>query len=46
MGFTQYFNIGRRLVVSYTHIAALCLVGASKFRQIVYMCYQTQVKYL
>ena len=32
MDFIQYFYIGQRLVVSFTHIGALFLVEASKFR--------------
>ena len=31
-------DIGQGLVVNFTHIAALRLVEASKFRQIVHMC--------
>ena len=37
MSFTQYRH-RTSLVVNFTHITALCLVEASKFRQIVYTC--------
>ena len=33
VGFTQYFYIGQRLVVNFTHFAVLWLVEASKCRQ-------------
>ena len=38
------FYTGQRLVVNFTHIAARCLVEASKFREIVYVCYETQAQ--
>ena len=34
--FTQYLYIRQSLAINFTHIATLCLVEASKFRQIVY----------
>ena len=46
MGFAQYFYMGQRFVVNFTHFTALCPVKASKIRQIVYPCYQRQGQYI
>jgi hypothetical protein len=34
------------LVVNFTHFDALCFMEASKFRQIAYICHQTQGEYI
>lgn len=38
--------IGQHLMVNFMHIAALCHMEASKFREIVYTFYQTQGQYI
>ena len=45
-GFHSILLHGQRLVVNFTHVAALCDVEASKFHQIIHTCNQTQGQYL